>query len=103
MTKNEKQMIVTGILVTGLISGGFTISQGVFSSDEEYVSRVQSFEEQVVDEIEVEDEILEQEEILTPMRKSDCERITSTFFSILRRSYDEGHLIIKGRNDDVFV
>jgi len=48
-------------------------------------------------------EILEQEEILTPMRKSDCERITSTFFSILRRSYDEGHLIIKGRNDDVFV
>ena len=27
-------------------------------------------------------EILEQEEILTPMRKSDCERITSTFFCI---------------------
>ena len=48
-------------------------------------------------------EILEQEEILSPMRKSDCERVTSIFFSILRRSFDEGHLIIKGRNDDVFV
>ena len=48
-------------------------------------------------------EILEQESILSPMRKSDCERITSIFFSILRRSFDEGHLIIKGRNDDVYV
>lgn len=48
-------------------------------------------------------EILEQESILTPMRKSECERITSIFFSILRRSFDEGHLIIKGRNDDVYV
>ena len=48
-------------------------------------------------------EILEQESILSPMRKSDCERVTSSFFSILRRSFDEGHLIIKGRNDDVYV
>lgn len=48
-------------------------------------------------------EILEQESILSPMRKSECERITSIFFSILRRSFDEGHLIIKGRNDDVYV
>ena len=48
-------------------------------------------------------EILEQESILSPMRKSDCERVTSIFFSILRRSFDEGHLIIKGRNDDVYV
>ena len=48
-------------------------------------------------------EILEQESILSPMRKSDCERVTSSFFSILRRSFDEGHLIIKGRNDDVYI
>lgn len=48
-------------------------------------------------------EILEQESILSPMRKSDCERVTSSFFCILRRSFDEGHLIIKGRNDDVYV
>ena len=48
-------------------------------------------------------EILDEESVLTPMRKSECERITSIFFSILRRSFDEGHLIIKGRNDDVYV
>lgn len=48
-------------------------------------------------------EILEQEDILKPMRRSDCEAITSHFFSILRRSYEEGHLIIKGRDDDVYV
>lgn len=48
-------------------------------------------------------EVLDQEEILKPMRRSDCERITSQFFSALRREYEEGHLIIKDRNDDIFV
>ena len=48
-------------------------------------------------------EILSQEDILKPMRRSDCERITSQFYSILRRSFEQGHLIIKDRNDDVFV
>lgn len=48
-------------------------------------------------------EILSQEEILKPMRRSDCERITSEFFSKLRRAFEDGHLIIKDRNDDIFV
>lgn len=48
-------------------------------------------------------EVLDQEDILKPMRRSDCERITSEFFSKLRRAYEEGHLIIKDRNDDVFI
>ena len=48
-------------------------------------------------------EVRDQENILKPMRKTDCERVTSQFFSILRREYEEGHLIIKDRNDDVFV
>lgn len=48
-------------------------------------------------------EVLDQEDILKPMRRADCERITSEFFSKLRRAYEEGHLIIKDRNDDVFV
>ena len=48
-------------------------------------------------------EVLAQEDILKPMRRSDCERITSEFFSKLRRAYEEGHLIIKDRNDDVFI
>ena len=48
-------------------------------------------------------EVRSQEDILKPMRRSDCERITSEFFSKLRRAYEEGHLIIQDRNDDVFV
>ena len=48
-------------------------------------------------------EILEQEDILKPFRKRDCEAITSHFFSVLRRAYEEGHLIIKDRDDDVYV
>ena len=49
------------------------------------------------------DEVLAQEDILKPMRRSDCEKITSEFFSKLRRAFEEGHLIIKDRNDDVFI
>ena len=45
-------------------------------------------------------EILAQEEILKPMRRADCDKITAHFFSILRRAYEEGHLIIQGRDDD---
>ena len=48
-------------------------------------------------------EVRAQEDILKPMRRSDCERITSEFFSKLRRAFEEGHLIIKDRNDDVFI
>ncbi len=48
-------------------------------------------------------EVHAQEDILKPMRRSDCERITSEFFSKLRRAFEEGHLIIQDRNDDVFV
>ena len=48
-------------------------------------------------------EVREQEDILKPMRRSDCERITSEFFSKLRRAYEEGHLIIQDRNDDIYV
>ena len=48
-------------------------------------------------------EVLEQEDILKPMRRSECERITSEFFSKLRRAFETGHLIIKDRNEDVFV
>jgi flagellar motor switch protein FliG len=48
-------------------------------------------------------EVRAQEDILKPMRRSDCERITSEFFSKLRRAYEEGHLIIQDRNDDIYV
>ena len=48
-------------------------------------------------------EILEQEDLLKPMKRSECERITTTFVGILRRAYEDGKLVIKGRNDDVYV
>ena len=48
-------------------------------------------------------EVRAQEDFLKPMRRSDCERITSEFFSKLRRAFEEGHLIIQDRNDDVYV
>lgn len=48
-------------------------------------------------------EALEQEEILKPMRRADCDKITAEFFSKLRRAYEEGHLIIKDRNEDTFL
>ena len=48
-------------------------------------------------------EVLEQEELLKPMKRSECERITSTFVGILRRAYEEGKLVIKGRNDEAYI
>lgn len=48
-------------------------------------------------------EIKEDQEISTPIRKSDCDKITNQFFSILRRAYEDGKLIITGRNDDIYV
>ena len=47
--------------------------------------------------------ILETEDFLKPMRKSDCDKVTAQFFSILRRAYEEGKLYIKGRDDDIYV
>ena len=64
MTKNEKQMIVAGILVTGLISGGFTVSQGVVGSEDEYVSVVKSFEEQ---------HTIEDEEVVNSLEEDELE------------------------------
>ncbi|MCR5289320.1 MAG: flagellar motor switch protein FliG [Treponema sp.] len=49
------------------------------------------------------DEILEQEQLVIPVKKSNSEAITSLFFSHLRQKYEEGQLYIKNRNDDIFV
>ena len=48
-------------------------------------------------------EVLEQEDLLKPMKRSECERITSQFVGILRHAYEEGKLVIKGRNDEIFI
>ncbi len=47
--------------------------------------------------------VREEQEINSPYRKSDCERITSQFFSVLRRAFESGELIIKGRNEEEYV
>lgn len=48
-------------------------------------------------------EILDKEDILKPFLRVECEKVTSQFFSILRRAYEDGHLIIQGRNDDIYI
>lgn len=47
--------------------------------------------------------VLETENILKPMRKSDSEKATSKFFSAMRRAYEDGKLYIKGRDDEIYV
>lgn len=47
--------------------------------------------------------ILGEEQAKKPMLRADCEKITSQFFSTMRRAWEEGHLVIKGRDDDVYV
>ena len=48
-------------------------------------------------------EVLEQEDLLKPMKRSECERITASFVGVLRRAYEEGKLIIIGRNDEAYI
>ncbi len=47
--------------------------------------------------------ILDEEQAKKPMLRSDCEKITSQFFSTLRRAWEDGQLIIKGRDDEIYV
>lgn len=47
--------------------------------------------------------VLEEEEHRSPMRKADVEKATSLFFAYMRRAWEDGKLIIKGRDDEVYV
>lgn len=49
--------------------------------------------------VQVEDEL----EFNKPILKKDSEKITSKFYSALRRAFEEGKLIINGRTDDIYV
>ncbi|MGI5172516.1 flagellar motor switch protein FliG [Treponema sp. OMZ 840] len=49
------------------------------------------------------DTVLEEEQLKIPVRKKDSDEVTHTFFSALRRAWEEGRLVIKGRDDDVYV
>ena len=47
--------------------------------------------------------ILDEEDRRMPMRRADVEKVTSQFFSYVRRAWEDGKLIIKGRDDEVYV
>jgi len=48
-------------------------------------------------------EVREQEDILKPMRRSDCEAVTATFMGKLRLAYEQGSLYVKNRNDEDYI
>lgn len=47
-------------------------------------------------------QIIEQEGILRPFRKVDCDAVTSHFYAELRQAYEDGTLMIIG-NDDEYI
>lgn len=47
--------------------------------------------------------ILELEEIKKPILRADVERVTSAFFTALRRAYDSGDFVINGRDGEIYV
>ena len=48
-------------------------------------------------------QILSDEDLLKPLRKSEVDRITNAFVSDLRRAYESGNLRVKGRNEEQYV
>lgn len=47
--------------------------------------------------------VLEEEMARKPMLKKDCNEITQKFYSHLRHAWESGSLMIKGRDDEVYV
>lgn len=47
--------------------------------------------------------ILDEEERCRPFLKADVEKATAQFFSYMRRSYEDAKLIIKNRDEDLYV
>ncbi|MFI3257631.1 MAG: FliG C-terminal domain-containing protein [Spirochaetales bacterium] len=49
------------------------------------------------------DIILEEEILAKPMQKKDVDNTTAAFFAVLRRGWEEGKFVIKGRDEDIYV
>lgn len=47
--------------------------------------------------------VLEEEEVHKPMLKKDCNEITQKFFAHLRHAWEDGELMIKGRDEEQYV
>ena len=48
-------------------------------------------------------QILDEENVSRPIPLRNCDEATSHFIKVLRDSYEKGHLIIRGRNDEQYV
>ena len=48
-------------------------------------------------------QIIEQEGLLRPFRKVDCDSVTSHFYADLRQAYEDGSLMILGSDDEYVV
>ena len=48
-------------------------------------------------------QILDEENVSRPIAKKNCDEATEKFIKVLRGSYEKGHLIIRGRNDEDYV
>ena len=49
------------------------------------------------------DTIMEEEQIQKPVLRSECEKITAIFMTRMRKSFEDGKYIIKGRTDDIYI
>lgn len=47
--------------------------------------------------------ILDEEQMHKPMRKSDCNQVTQKFLNTLRHAWEDGKLVISGRDEEVYV
>ena len=49
------------------------------------------------------DTIMEEEQLQKPVLRSESERITAIFMTRMRKAFEDGKYIIKGRTDDIYI
>lgn len=47
--------------------------------------------------------VREEQQLNSPYRRTDCDKITNEFMSKCRRAYEQGKLHVAGRNDDIYI
>lgn len=67
--------------------------------------KTDSFREKILSNVSMNrrEQILSDEELLKPFKKSEVDKITTSFVSYLRKAYDQGALRISGRNDEDYI
>ncbi len=49
------------------------------------------------------DRILEESELIQPVKRAEAEEVTSKFFAAMRRAWESGEIFVKGRDEDEYV